>query len=90
MAATSTPEEVADPKLVRKEFRQVAAEARLLDARWDELVSEHRDQWVGVHKKNFMFAESLEELLSGARESGWDVGTLVVDRLVERRLPSLL
>jgi hypothetical protein len=72
---------VGDPKTLSRELRQASADTRALEARWDELVTKHPDEWVGVQRKEFLFADTLDELIEKAREQGWDVGAMVVDRL---------
>jgi hypothetical protein len=80
---------VGDPKTLSREMRQASSDARLLEGRWDELVKRHKNKWVGVQRKEFIFAGSLEDLISKARSKGWDLGTMVVDCLADKR-PALL
>jgi hypothetical protein len=80
---------VGDPRALSKEMRQASNDARLLEARWDDLVKRHKDKWVGVQRREFLFASTLEDLIAEARAKGWDVGTMVVDCLADKR-PALL
>lgn len=81
---------VGDPETLSKELQQAGADTKLLESRWDELVTKHAEEWVAVSHGRFLFADSLEELITKAREQGWDVGTMVVDRLAEERRALLL
>jgi hypothetical protein len=92
--ATMTTDEraakVGDPKVLARELRQASADAKFLEARWDTLLAHHRDQWVGVHKRELIFAGSLKQLIARAQRKGWDVGTMVVDCLTDKRPAALL
>lgn len=90
MPTRTRPGAITDEATVRKELRQAISDTKYLEQVWDKLLPEHRDQWVGVFRKETIFAESLEELLEGARRMGWDLGVMVIDRLVEERAAVLL
>ena len=75
---------------VRKALRRATADGNFLEARWEEFVAQYPNKWVGVHQKTAIFADSLEALLRLASEQEWDLGTMVVDRLIEKRPAALL
>ena len=81
---------VADPKVLARELRQANSDARYLESHWDELLKNHRNQWVGVQRRTLIFADSLAELFKMAKDKRWDLGTMVVDRLADERTALLL
>lgn len=90
MPVKSSPQGAVDEKAVREELRQGISDTKYLEQRWDALVAEHRDQWVGVYRRDTVFAPSLEDLLERANDKGWDLGLMAIDRLVEERPAALL
>ena len=82
------PEEEAAP--IRRLFRKVEAEYRLLEREWDRLLPEHEGQWVAVNGRQFLFDDSLEELIAAARAKNWPLGTIAVDLLLAARPPVIL
>jgi hypothetical protein len=86
----SFPQNAEDEASVRRELRQAISDTKYLEQRWDDFLKDHRDQWVGVFRKRALFAPSLEKLLETAKDEGWDVGLMAVDRLVEERPAALL
>jgi len=81
---------VGDPKTLSRELRQADIDMQALEARWDELLAEHPEEWVAVWRQEFLFAADLEELIAKARKQGWDVGSMVVDCVTEERRALLL
>ena len=90
MRVKNAPQGAEDEKAVREELRQAISDTKYLEQRWDALVAEHRDQWVGVYRRDILFAPSMEDLFEKANEKGWDLGLMVIDRLVEERPAALL
>lgn len=81
---------VGDPETLSRELRQADADTKALESRWEELVAKHPEKWVAVSNGDFLFADSLDELIAKAREQGWDVGAMVVDCLTAERRALLL
>jgi hypothetical protein len=86
----SLPQGTEDESTVRKELRQAISDTKYLEQQWDNLLKGHRDEWVGVFRKQTLFAPALEQLLEKANQEGWDLGLMVIDRLVEERPAALL
>jgi len=90
MTTQELADKFGDPKVLAREFRQANADAKFLESRWDALLKKHKEQWVGVQKKEIIFAHSLKQLIAKAEQKGWDVGTMVVDCLTDKRPAVLL
>ena len=75
---------------IRRDLLLAAENHRRLASERSRLLEEHGSEWVGVSEGTFLFAGSLEELLSAAKARGWDLTTLVVDYLEPAREPLLL
>lgn len=73
-----------------QDIRRATSDSKLLESRWDSLARRHKDRWVGVYKKKFLYADSLTELIRKARAKDWDVNSMVVARLELRRGAILL
>ena len=74
-----------DERAIRRELRQFVSDFKYLDRRWDDLTDEHPGRWVGVYKRQAVFADSLEDVLAAATDKGWDMGGVVVRRLLKER-----
>lgn len=90
MAVKELPQQVGDAKSLRRDFRQVAADQKFLNARWDELVQTHAGEWVAVYQQEMIFATQLRDLLERAAAKGWHLGTMVVENLTSERRRVLL
>ena len=75
---------------IKRGLRKAAAEYRLLDREWENLLCDHEGQWVVVNGGEFLFADSLESLIEAARAKNWPLGTIAIDQLVARRPAVLL
>lgn len=73
-----------------KDIRQGKADSKALERRWDTLARRHKNRWVGVYKKNFIYEDTLPRLIKRARAKGWDVGSMVVAHLEPKRRAVLL
>ena len=90
MAVKDLPKSLGDAKDIRREFRQVAADERYLNSRWEELVQSHAGEWVAVFKGDLILSNNLRDLFEQAAAKGWDLGTMVVEHLASERRRVLL
>lgn len=81
---------VFNARQTAKDIRQSKADSKALERRLDTIARRHKNQWVGVYKRQFIYEDTLPRLLKRARAKGWDVGSMVVAHLEPKRRAVLL
>lgn len=61
-----------------------------LKRHWGALVAAHEGEWVASYGGEFRFGASIEDAIASARQAGWPLDVIAVERLTRERAAVLL
>ncbi|MEX2225735.1 MAG: hypothetical protein WEB52_04705 [Dehalococcoidia bacterium] len=93
MAAQFHPERLPkgfDERRVRNLIAEGRAYSDHLARERSRLIEQHEGQWVASYKGQFLFEDSMKDVLAAAKQSGWPLDVIAIDHLTRRRAIVLL
>ena len=79
-----------DERRVRSHIAEARSYAEDLEREWARLVNEHEGQWVASYKGEFVFGDSVKDVLAQAKQAKWPLDVTAIDHLTRKRATVLL